>query len=413
MFIRMATTPASPKPAPHHGYKSWTTSWYDRKGKRHFKRFGKCDEVTRKEALARYNNWMGREFLTRGSVQGDEWTVQRLCGAYFDECKKIYMKDGEQTSTLDNAKIGLQQLIDAYGDLDANDFDSPMLTKLAKEMCYSKRKDGSARTLSIGTVNSRVQTIRRMYVWARSHGWVSREAALDINATPLLRAGRCDAKPMRIVESVPAEVLAATLAKAPKTVADMVQLQILTGMRSGEVCQMRTVDIDRSGKVWIYSPRKHKMQHRRKIRVIAIGPRAQAILTPYIERRANIADPVFLAAEAHRERLELSGSPEWRAYQLSRSHFRPSRAFRADTYLNRIYQACDHAFDSDGEKRKAKDYSHRWHPHQLRHNAATVTRAELGSEAAQDMLGHSQMSTTMIYAERTVERLKEIALKVG
>ena len=43
---------------------------------------------------------------------------------------------------------------------------------------------------------------------------------------------------------------------------------------------------------------------------------------------------------------------------------------------------------------------HRWHPHQLRHNAATLTRKVHGLDASRALLGHATMSTTEIYAEK-------------
>lgn len=54
-----------------------------------------------------------------------------------------------------------------------------------------------------------------------------------------------------------------------------------------------------------------------------------------------------------------------------------------------------------------------WHPHQLRHNYATMIRQRFGVEQAQNMLDHSSVGVTLIYAERNRERAIEIALAVG
>jgi integrase len=45
---------------------------------------------------------------------------------------------------------------------------------------------------------------------------------------------------------------------------------------------------------------------------------------------------------------------------------------------------------------------HRWHLHQLRHNAATRLRKDFGLEAAQVILGHRTLAVTEIYAEKNV-----------
>ena len=46
----------------------------------------------------------------------------------------------------------------------------------------------------------------------------------------------------------------ATIPYLPPIVADMVKIQRLTGCRPGEVCQLRPMDLDRSGEVWTYRP---------------------------------------------------------------------------------------------------------------------------------------------------------------
>jgi integrase len=44
----------------------------------------------------------------------------------------------------------------------------------------------------------------------------------------------------------------ATIEHLPDVVADMVQLQRLTGARPGEICDIRPGDINRKGDVWEY-----------------------------------------------------------------------------------------------------------------------------------------------------------------
>jgi integrase len=55
----------------------------------------------------------------------------------------------------------------------------------------------------------------------------------------------------------------------------------------------------------------------------------------------------------------------------------------------------------------------KWHPNQLRHNAATALRKEFGIEAARVVLGHRSALVTEIYAEADRGRAAEIMERVG
>jgi hypothetical protein len=47
------------------------------------------------------------------------------------------------------------------------------------------------------------------------------------------------------------------------------------------------VDIDRTGRVWVYKPERHKTEHRGQSREIYLGPKAQAVLTPWLRDRPD------------------------------------------------------------------------------------------------------------------------------
>jgi integrase len=414
--IIMATQPTPLKASAHHGYDSWTTTWRDDQGHRRGKRFGKVGEVTRKAALARFNNWLRNEWESKPTVRNPEdpnlYTVNMLADQYQRHAETIYRKNGKLTSHIEQVKSALDALRKTFGDSPVEMVGAPQIVRLRDAMVYSTDRKGNASKLTASTVNGRLRIIRQAFVWGRLYSSVPAAVAYDVSLVKPLRPGRNDAKPSKIVAPVPEDVFRATLKETPQTVADMAWLQYWTGMRSGEVCQLRVCDIQANGDVWLYKPLSHKSEHQGKVRVVAIGPNGQKVLAPYIAKR-KLNEYVFLPEDAHRERLERIGFAKVMAYQMSRSTFKPGRCFRGETYYNKIAYACDRAFDPEGEKRAAGDYSHRWHPHRLRHNAATRMRAALGIEAASDVLGHSGFSTTLIYAERSLERAKEAARKVG
>jgi hypothetical protein len=54
-----------------------------------------------------------------------------------------------------------------------------------------------------------------------------------------------------------------------------------------------------------------------------------------------------------------------------------------------------------------------WHPNQIRHNAATQFRRELGLDVARVILGHSSPVVTETYAELDRERAIAVMGQVG
>jgi integrase len=413
----MATHPTPLRASAHHGYKSWTSSWYDDMKRRRTKRFGRADQTPRKVAQAAYRNWLTNEWEAKNAVRNpldpSAYTVSKLVAAYRDQARKLYRKGGGLTSHIDNVDAALDALDAMYGTRGVDDIGAPEIKRLLDSMVVGEDRHGVIRARSIWTVNGRLRIIKQAFKWARLYGLVSKSTVYDVSIVPPLRAGRCDAKAPRRVLPVPDGILALTIEVATPTIADMIRTLVITGMRPGELCAMRACDIERDGDVWVYRPVSHKTEHHDKDRFILIGPQAQAILKPYIARRMKLSEYVFLPVEAHRERLEQQGWPKVTAYQLSRSRFKPGRCFKHDTFYGQIQRTCDRAFDADGAKRKAKDFAHRWHPHRLRHNAATRVREQFGIEAAKDLLGHSSLSTAMIYAEKSLDKMKEIARKAG
>ena len=60
-----------------------------------------------------------------------------------------------------------------------------------------------------------------------------------------------------------------------------------------------------------------------------------------------------------------------------------------------------------------KGVAPKWHPHQLRHNAATRLRREFGLDVARAVLGHSSPVVTEVYAELDQAKAAEAMAKIG
>src|SRR5262249_20791368 len=169
---------------------------------------------------------------------------------------------------------------------------------------------------------------------------------------------------------------------------------------------MRSCDIDTSGRVWIYTPPEHKTEHHGKRRQVYLGPRAQAVLKSWL--RVNLAANLFSPREAMEERkarLRQDRKTPVQPSQRDRPKPKPKRppGERYDTasYRRAIAYGCKKAGVP------------RWHPHQLRHNAATKVRKEFGLDVARAVLGHSSPAVTEVYAELDSAKAAEAMEKVG
>jgi integrase len=239
----------------------------------------------------------------------------------------------------------------------------------------------------------------------------------------------------------------------------MVELQQLTGMRPGEVCNLTVGEIDRTGDLWHYRLSQHKTTHHGKERVIPLGPKAQAVLVAFLigdhpppegfekidlmDRTARlVAADAYQEANRERDVVLLrdlarpivfvagcvidptaplfspkEGREEWyRSVRANRkSKVQPSQKNRkvknpkrkpGDRYNPESY---GHAVEKAAEKAGVPH----WHPNQLRHTFASEIRRRFGLEAAQVLLGHSRADVTQVYAERNHTLAAKVAAEIG
>ena len=69
-----------------------------------------------------------------------------------------------------------------------------------------------------------------------------------------LRRGRCSARESKDVKPAPRELIEAVKPYVSEQVWAMIRLQRFTAARAGELAIMRPCDVDRDGKVWVYTP---------------------------------------------------------------------------------------------------------------------------------------------------------------
>src|SRR5262249_17769482 len=117
-------------------------------------------------------------------------------------------------------------------------------------------------------INKRVGKIVRVFKWGTENELVTASVYHGLKAVSGLRKGRSEARESEPVKPVPEAFVQAVRPHVARQVWAMIQLQLFTGMRPGEVCQMRTCDVNTAGKVWTYIPQSHKTEHHGKGREI-------------------------------------------------------------------------------------------------------------------------------------------------
>ena len=291
-------------------------------------------------------------------------------------------------------------------------------------------------------VNAQVDRVRRMFKWAVGEELVPGDVYHALRAVESLRRGAAGVRETEPVKPVLVETVEAVLPHLTPTMRAMVRVQLLTGMRPGELCQLRAADINMTGEngVWLFRPRQHKTQHHGHARVVVIGPQAQEVLRPFLKAGEEyVFSPKAAERVRHAERRADRKSPLTPSEAARKPKANPKRPKRErydeTSFRNAIYRACDRAFPPPDQlarppkESKAKwlarltpderaaltkwQSEHRWHPNQLRHTAATVIRREHGIEAARVILGHSKLTTTEIYAEADQVKAAKVMARIG
>lgn len=275
-------------------------------------------------------------------------------------------------------------------------------------------------TLSRNYINDLMGRLRKMFRWAAARRMIPTSIAFEVTSIEPLRRGRCDARETEKVKPVPTRDLNAVLDVAPPHLADMIRLQLLTGARPGEICTMRTCDLDTSRPVWKYTPAAHKTDYAGFERPIFIGPQAQEILTPRLKAdlQASIFNPWDAYAAAREAARKASKSRHLKPLKPKGSCGRiKNDRYTVMVYWHMVNRACQLADRLAHENRPDVPADvvlvNPWHPHQLRHNAATLLRKAYGLDVAKAVLGHQNTSVTEIYAEQDYEKAQDAIAKLG
>lgn len=278
--------------------------------------------------------WRANGCRLAAPAAGADLTMNELMAAYWQYAEAYYVKDGKPTSEQATIRCALRSVKHLYGETPAREFGPLALKAVRDEMVRQpitlryKVKDpetGKAswaeRVLRQGLtrrlINKQIGRIRRLFAWAVEEELLPVEVYQALLTVKGLKKGKTAAREKPRVGLVPEAFVEAVLPLVPPAVATMIRVQLLTGARPQDIVNLRALDIDRSGPVWEYRPPRHKTEHHNddaspdRERVVFLGPRAQALLRPYLtlDLAGYLYCPIRSEAERNGQRREGRQTP--------------------------------------------------------------------------------------------------------
>lgn len=341
-------------------------------------------------------------------------TVNELLIRFWRFAEQHYRHaDGTPTNELPQFRQTFRLVRELYGHTPAGEFGPLALKALRQRMIEA----GWTRKL----INQRVGRVRRAFKWAAENELIPVAVHQALATVAGLQPGRTQAKETEPVRPVADEHVRATLPFLRPAVRAMVGVQLLTGMRPGEVCQLRPCDLDTSGEVWLFTPVQHKKRHRNKPRVVPVGPKARALLAAFTpaDPAEYYFSPQRVVEQFHAERTAARKSPRYPSHMARNRTKRVGMNHKERYDVTNYRQAVARAVERANARRErltgAGNYDPvpAWHPNQLRHSHGTAVRRRFGLEAAQVALGHERADVTQVYAEKNLALATKVALEMG
>jgi integrase len=367
-----------------------------------------------------------------------ELTIDEALVPFLKHCDQYYRHpNGEPTGQAQTIRDALRPLSQSYGHTPMADF-GPIGLKAVRQGWVN-------RGLVRKTCNIYTGLVRQFFRWAVAEQLIPSSVLEGLKAVEALKVGRTQAHDRPPIQPADEKIIAAALPFLPPTVTVLVKIQTLCGARGGELVIMKPAHVDRSGKVWVYTPESHKNAYRGKQRHIYFGPQCQEILKPWLDRvqpDQYVFSPLNAESERNAVRSARRVTPRYPSHMKRNKAKRKRRPLRSrqdhytkDSYNRAVARACEKSFPLPKHLAKSRGESnqawktrlgekglaevqvwrekHSFSPHQLRHLAATKIRKEYGIELSRILLGHSDIGTTQIYAEVDAQKAMDAASKIG
>lgn len=325
-----------------------------------------------------------------GSGRGCTILVSDLVARY-----KVYVDDyyTAESRERDLTVRAMQFLLEAHKNDDVRSVGPVALEAVRRDI----EQSGLARS----ECNRFLTRIKKCYRWGVRQELVPLEVYQRLATVPGLRVGHTEAPERQRRGAVSTETVTKTLPFLTPTLQALVQFQLLTGCRPKEACWLRPCDLQKDWltvddtEVWLYSlgGDQHKTGWRGAPCLIPVGPKAQAILEPFLVGRAPEAycfspkeSRAWWLAEKRRKR-KTRVQPSQSDRRSQKPTRLPGDRYATSSYSHAITRACELA-----------GVPH-WSPNQLRKRAGTEAQLAHDRDTARCVLRHRSPAVSERYVD--------------
>jgi integrase len=192
---------------------------------------------------AEFDEWR-QCYLAHGRTvpteQADGLTINQVILAYHKHAEVYYQpaRGITETCELDNIRYALKPLKELFGSTEATEFGAKSF-KLVRQSMIDRR-------WTRRHINACCNKIIRMFRWATEEELLSAEVWYRLKSVKVLRDNAPGVQDKPLPEGVPEKYVKAALPFMTPPVAAMVRLQLLSGMRPGEVVRICGCDLKMS-----------------------------------------------------------------------------------------------------------------------------------------------------------------------
>jgi len=341
------------------------------------------------------------------SQEPHSYVVADLLAAFLDYTEREYPKD-QYDRFRQSAKWVLES---GYGDCPVDEFSPKKLKHVRQRIVNSKR-------ICREQVNDLKNKIVRMFRWGVEEEIVKNSnVPVALKAVENLKKGKGGTFDHPDTKAVPDDVIKRTLPGLPLTVAVMVQIQRLTGMRPNEVFNMRVGDIDRSrgNGLWYYEPGAYKTRQFVGAIQFPLGKPEQALIAPYLvgkKPEAAVFSPRTAMEERNTEK-RANRKSKLTPSQRERDKRNAKKTVKIAEFYNRISYRRAVMYGIDVVNRNLPDEKKvpHWTPYRIRNRVATEIEEKVGLDESQAQLGHKSANMTKRYSEAQLAIREKLALE--